>query len=201
MPRVSRAETEKNRAAIERASSQLIRERGLGVSVADLMGAAGLTHGGFYGHFQSKDELKAIACASALAESAERWKKRMAKKDPEQARAALVEGYLTERNRSAPGTGCPLAALAVDVAREERGKPVRAAFNDGLEQLIELLTATQPCALDEAARRSGALAQMATLVGAMVLARATSDSPLSDELLAAARENLLGSTADTHPDL
>lgn len=102
-----------------------------------------------------------------------------------------MEGYLTERNRSAPGTGCPLAALAVNVAREERGKPVRAAFNEGLKQLIDLLTVSQPCAQDEAARRASALAQMATLVGAMVLARATSDSPLSDELLAAARWHLL----------
>lgn len=156
------------------------------------MGAAGLTHGGFYGHFQSKDELAAIACANAFAESVERWKKRVAKaKDSEGARAALVEGYLTARNRSTPGTSCPLAALAVDVAREDDGKPVRAAFEDGLERLAELLASVQPSALGHEERRASALAQIATMVGAMVLARATDGRPVSDELMAAAREHLL----------
>lgn len=192
MPRVSRAITEKNRAAIERASSRLIRERGLSVSVADLMAAAGLTHGGFYGHFQSKDELAAVACTNAFTEAAERWKKRISKaQDAEAARTALVEGYLTARNRSAPGTSCPVAALAVDVGREAEDKPIRAAFNNGLEQLVELLATVQPSALDNEVHRTSALAQLATMVGAMVLARATDGSPVSDELLAAARKHLL----------
>lgn len=192
MPRVSRAETERNRAAIEDASSKLIRERGLSVSVADLMRAAGLTHGGFYGHFQSKDELAAIACANAFAESARRWKKRVANaEDGEAARAALVKGYLSARNRSAPGTGCPLPALAVDVARQGRDKPIGPAFNAGLEALIGILASAQPSTLDHETRRADALAQIATMVGAMVLARATDGLPVSDELLAAAREHLL----------
>lgn len=156
------------------------------------MGAAGLTHGGFYGHFQSKDELTAVACANAFEGAVERWKKRIANApDSEGALAALIEGYLTARNRSAPGTSCPVAALAVDVAREDEDKPVRAAFNNGLEQLVELLTSVQSSPLSDEAHRASALAQLATMVGAMVLARATDGNPVSDELLTAAREHLL----------
>ncbi|NYT66313.1 TetR/AcrR family transcriptional regulator [Alcaligenaceae bacterium] len=192
MPRVSQAQTAKNRIAIERASSRLIRERGLSVSVADLMGAAGLTHGGFYGHFQSKDELTEIACAQAFESAVKRWMQRIADaQNPEAAQAAIVDGYLTARNRSSPGTSCPVTALVVDVARESEDKPVRVAFNKGLEQLVELLTSVQPKVAQGETDRAAALAQLATMVGAMVLARATEGNPMSDELLAAAREHLL----------
>ncbi len=192
MPRVSRAETEKNRIAIQAAASRLIRERGLGVSVADLMGAAGLTHGGFYGHFASKDALNAIACASALTESNERWRARTADAaTPEQARAALVKGYLTPENRAMPANSCPLSSLSVDVSREPADKPIRPVFQGGLESLLGQLTDCQPPALTPAQRRARALAELSTLVGAMVLARAVSGSPLSDEVLEAARQALL----------
>ena len=78
MPRVSREQTDINRLAIEDASSRLFREQGIkAVSVADLMAAAGLTHGGFYGHFESKDALAAVACAKAFEQSAGRWEKRL----------------------------------------------------------------------------------------------------------------------------
>lgn len=195
MPRVSRAEAEKNRAAIEQASSHLIRERGLGVSVADLMGAAGLTHGGFYGHFASKDALTAIACANAMAESTARWQQRIDQAaTPLLARAALVQGYLTTQNRAKPAASCPLAALAGDVAREPHDKPIRAAYNAGFEQLLAQLTACQPAALAPAAQRADALVQMATMVGAMMLARATEGTAVSDELLEAARAHLLSSS-------
>lgn len=192
MPRVSRAQTEKNRAAIEGAASRLIRERGLGVSVADLMGAAGLTHGGFYGHFQSKDELTATACNIAFAESQERWRQRIAEADGQAAsRAALIEGYLSTRNRADPGHSCPLTALAADVAREEVGKPVREAFHVGAQQLIDILAAVQPADLDAKQQRADALTQLSTLVGALLLARATEGTPLSDEFLHAPRAQLL----------
>jgi TetR/AcrR family transcriptional regulator, transcriptional repressor for nem operon len=190
MPRVCRAETAKNRDAIEQASSRLFREQGLGVSVADVMAAAGLTHGGFYGHFRSKDELIATACAAAFADSVERWRKRTAgAKDRRTARAALIEGYLTAHNRASMGTSCPIAALAADVAREAEDKPVRKSFREGLERLVEVLVDVQPTAPGEGAR-DHALAQLSTLVGAMVLARATQGSHLSDEFMTAARHRL-----------
>jgi TetR/AcrR family transcriptional regulator, transcriptional repressor for nem operon len=191
MPRVSRAEAEKNRAAIERASSRLFRERGLRASLDDVMAAAGLTHGGFYGHFQSKDDLASAACADAFAESVERWHGRIENaSDRTAAHAALIERYLTPQNRDSAGTACPLAALATDVAREREDKPVRHKFREGLERLTGLLTRVQPGRTQRARER--ALAEISTLVGAMILARATSGSPLSDELMRAARRSLLG---------
>lgn len=190
MPRVSRAETEKNRAAIERASSQLIRERGLGVSVADVMGAAGLTHGGFYGHFRSKDELTAVACTLAFSEAEHRWNKRIATAgSTEEARSAVIRGYLSLRNRAATET-CPLASLAADIAREAQGKPVREAFHDGLEKLVDILSSVQAKSTS-GERREDALAQLSTMVGALVLARATKGEPISDEVLKGALTRLL----------
>jgi len=192
MPRVCRAETEKNRTAIRRASSRLFREQGLRASVSDVMKAAGLTHGGFYGHFGCKDDLAADACAMAFAESATRWRKRAeGAADRPSAHAALIEGYLTARNRAAIGSGCPIAALAIDVARESLDKPVRQAFHAGLERLIALLARleSRPGA---GAARAQALAELATMLGALVLARATDGSALSDEFMDAARNSLLG---------
>lgn len=97
MPRVSKAEAEKNRAIIEQVSARLFREQGFhGISVADLMSAAGLTHGGFYGHFESKDALAAIACERAFEESVERWRKRVdAAPDRAAALESLLDGYLS----------------------------------------------------------------------------------------------------------
>lgn len=192
MPRVSREKAEQNRATIELASSRLIREHGLRVSVADLMGAAGLTHGGFYGHFRSKDELTAIACATAFAESEERWKKRIAgASNAKAARTELVKAYLSDHNRASPGSSCPLAALVVDVAREDANKPVRQAFKVGLERLLNLLSDVQSSSEDSNRRRQNALVQISSMVGALVLARATQGDPISDEFLETVRARLL----------
>lgn len=86
-----------------------------------------------------------------------------------------------------------MAALAIDVAREDAGKPVREVFNEGLERLVGMLTTLQPSARDPGACRADTLAQISTMVGALVLARATSGNPISGELMASAREHLLES--------
>jgi TetR/AcrR family transcriptional regulator, transcriptional repressor for nem operon len=186
MPRVSRQQSALNRAAITEVSARLMRERGVkGVSVADLMDAAGLTHGGFYGHFESKDALAAAACASAFAVSAQRWSKRT--------RTAIVDGFLSIKSRNAPGAACPTATLAGDVAREPADAPIRAEFAAGLEQLLQILSTLQ--AGSAAEQRQNAAADLAALVGAQVLARATSHSAMSEELLAAVRARLLGRKA------
>src|SRR6059058_5334064 len=139
MPRVSRAQAEQHRVAITEASARLFRERGIkAVSVADLMGAAGLTHGGFYGHFESKDALAGLAGRHAFSEATERWRKRAASKaSPADARAAIIEGYLRPQSIRDVGGGCPTAALCVDVAREPADAPVRAAYLDGLAEMVE----------------------------------------------------------------
>ena len=191
MPRVSRAEAESHREQITEASSRLFRERGIkGVSVADLMGAAGLTHGGFYGHFESKDALAGVAVARAFEQSAERWHKRVASKPDDAARRALlVDRFLTSQSLKDVGMGCPSVSLATDVAREPAGAPIRTAYLDGLESLVQILASVEGGA-DDLARRDAALADFATLAGAMMLARATEGSALSAEILAAARARL-----------
>lgn len=196
MPRVSKEQTDLNRTAIEQASSKLFREKGFnGVSVADLMAAAGLTHGGFYGHFASKDELAAVACATAFSEASARWEERMKPTTNEQqALYAIIDGYLSSQKVRDVGSGCPGAALTTDVAREPLDKPVRAAYVAGTEELIEILASL--CTSPEATvRRKTALAQWSMLVGAMAVARATEGYPISNELLAVAREQLIGNTA------
>jgi len=196
MPRVSRAQAEHHREAITQASARLFRERGIkAVSVADLMGAAGLTHGGFYGHFESKDALAGVAGRRAFEQATERWRKRIASKSSAaEARTALVEGYLRPQSIRDVGGGCPTAALCVDVAREPADAPVRAAFVDGLAGMVDILAAVEATG-DAAADRRAALADYATLLGAMLLARATAGEPVADEILAAARERLLGTPA------
>jgi TetR/AcrR family transcriptional regulator, transcriptional repressor for nem operon len=191
MPRASRALEKQNHEAIREASSRLMREQGLGVSVVDVMGAAGLTHGGFYGHFPSKDALLAAGCTAAFAESAARWRARAAAAAA-QGRApaldAVLQGYLADEG---PVTnGCPIASLATDVSRQEPGALVREAFNKGLENLLEILAALQ---LTQEPRRSRELAlqQLCCMVGALVLARATRGQDLSQELLTSARRGLL----------
>lgn len=193
MPRVSKEQAELNRIAIEQVSSKLFRERGFnGVSVADLMAAAGLTHGGFYGHFSSKDELAAVACATAFSEASARWEKRVENKPSEQAAFyAIIDGYLSSQKVLDVGNGCPGAALTTDVAREPLDKPVRAAYLAGTEELVEILASFCPSA-DAATQRKTALAQWSMMVGSIALARATEGHPIAQELLAVAREKLLG---------
>ena len=192
MPRVSRAEAETHREQITDASARLFKERGVkGVSVADLMGAAGLTHGGFYGHFESKDALAGVAVARAFEQSAERWRKRVASKpDAAGRRALLVDKFLAHASVKEVGLGCPSVSLATDVSREPVDAPIRTAYLDGLEGLLEILAGVQD-GPGAAEKRSAALADYATMAGALLLARATEGTPLAAELLAAARARLL----------
>jgi len=100
MPRVSRAQADANHQAIEAAASRLFRERGLhGVTVADVMAEAGLTHGGFYAHYPSKDALAATACESAFAVAEGKWQRRIeAAATPRDARRVIAERYLGAAN-------------------------------------------------------------------------------------------------------
>ncbi len=186
--RVSREQAALNRDRIIDAAGALFRAKGFGgVGVADIMKAADLTHGGFYGHFTSKDDLVAQASKRAMARAATNWE-RVVADAPDTPFAALLKHYLSERHRDDPGKGCVFAALAADASRS--GKVVRSAFAEGLESLIDILTDAIPDR-SKAARRRKAVAAMAALVGALGLARATEGTPLSDEILDAARRELL----------
>ena len=186
--RVSRAKAAENRERVIAAAGALFREKGFGgVSVADVMKAADLTHGGFYGQFESKDDLVAEACRQAGTQAAANWQ-RTAAVAGDDAYAALLMRYLRPRHRDEPGQGCIFAALGADAARS--GPVVHDAFADGLKPLIDLLERHAP-GRTRAARRRKAVAAMAGLVGALLLARAIGKSEFSDEILDATRRELL----------
>jgi TetR/AcrR family transcriptional repressor of nem operon len=186
--KVSREQAAANRERIIEVASELFRREGFaGVGVAEIMRAADLTHGGFYGHFASKDDLVAQASRRSMEHSAEIWRKAAADATPE-GFAALLARYVSQRHRDDPAHGCAFAALGGDAAR--CAKPVRTAFAEGLEPLIEVLSEVV-AGRSKAARRRKAIATLSALVGAIVLSRAVAGSDLSDEILDAARRELL----------
>jgi TetR/AcrR family transcriptional regulator, transcriptional repressor for nem operon len=186
MPRVSRAQTEANHQAIEDAASRLFRERGLdAVTVADVMAEAGLTHGGFYSHFESKDDLAAAACRAAFDFAAEKWRRRIdAASSKSSARDAITDGYLREQHCDPKTATCPTATLATDVARADDAHPIREAYVEGVREQVETLA--------KLSDRGTACVQLATMMGALLLARATHGDPISKEFVQAARAHLKG---------
>ncbi|KAB1072279.1 TetR/AcrR family transcriptional regulator [Methylobacterium planeticum] len=178
MPRVSQEQARLNRRRVVAVAAELFRERGLhGVGVADIMASAGLTHGGFYGQFASKDALAVEAFDCALAQHH--------RGDLE----TLVSAYLADAHVAAPGKGCPIAALVNDVSREAPDSPVRERLTQGVRRFADLIGSLLPKASAERRRRR-ALASLSTMVGALVLARAVNDAALRAALLEAARSAL-----------
>jgi TetR/AcrR family transcriptional regulator, transcriptional repressor for nem operon len=185
--RVSRAQAEENRERILDAATRLFRERGIdGIGVADLMKSAGLTHGGFYGHFKSKDDLVAQACARAVARMRESWI-RVIDQAPGDPLDAMADHYLSSKHRENVGRGCLMAALGSEVSRQ--GTSVRHAVTEELRPFIDYLSKVVRGST-AGARREKALTLYASLVGALVVARAVDDPVLSDEVLHAVAENL-----------
>ncbi len=182
--RVTREKAEQNHQAVIATASRLFREQGFdGIGVSSLMQAAGLTHGGFYKQFKSKDDLIARATRAAL----DQTRKRLAALTPPDAPAAFattVGHYLSEAHRDAPGKGCALVALGADAARH--GPELRSVMQQGIEDYLDLLTAdgTGP-------DRDTSLAALSTMVGALLLARAVADPDLSHRILATARAAIL----------
>jgi TetR/AcrR family transcriptional repressor of nem operon len=186
--RQSREEAARTHARIVEKAAVLFRERGIdGIGLADLMHEAGLTHGGFYKHFESKDGLAAEACAHGLAESARRMRRR-AEKNPADPLAAVIEGFLSAEHVEDAGRGCTVAALGSDMFR--CAEPTREAFTKGVAELIAIMAEVQP---EEslAARREAAMTNFAAMLGAVVLARGVSDPKLRHELIDSMRRRLL----------
>jgi TetR/AcrR family transcriptional repressor of nem operon len=185
--RVSREKAAEHRDRIIDAAGELFRAKGFGgIGVADIMKAADLTHGGFYGHFASKDDLVAQASRRTMTRAVANWTT-LVEAAPDSPYAALLAHYLSPKHRDDPGKGCAFAALGNDAARS--GKVVRKAFAEGLAPLIDILAQAIP-GKSKAARRRKAVATMATLVGALTMARAVEGTPLSDEMLDAAHREL-----------
>lgn len=136
MGRVSQAQAEENRRRVVDTASRLFREQGTQVSVADLMKAAGLTHGAFYKQFASKEALVDEATAHAFAELTQRYGTGLEQHDGQRdaAQQALIDTYLSAEHRDDPADGCPVAALATDIAREGGGRAARRVYTEGVGQ-------------------------------------------------------------------
>lgn len=181
--RVSREQSAENRQRIVEVAAKLFREKGFeGVGVDGIMEEAGLTHGGFYGHFASKADLAEQACAAAVGRSTEKWEA-IADGPPETTLAEIARSYLSKSHRDDPGGGCVLAALGGEVARRSDG--VRTTVTQGVRAQLGILEGVAGGG-SKAERRANAIATLSGLVGAMVLARLVDESALSDEILTAA---------------
>jgi TetR/AcrR family transcriptional regulator, transcriptional repressor for nem operon len=187
--RYSREHKLETHARIVRKASVRLREKGAhGIGVADLMKDAGLTHGGFYAHFDSREALVIEAFTHAMDRSIERWRKLAEQTPPEKRLAMIVNTYLTPLHRDDPGHGCSVPALGAEIARES--PKTRRAFAGRLEQMIDTLAAQLPGVPRKAARKQ-AMAAIATMMGTLVLARVAGSGDFSEELLGAGRDAVL----------
>jgi TetR/AcrR family transcriptional repressor of nem operon len=182
--RVSKEQAAENRERILKAASRLMRERGISsVGVDALTEAAGMTHGSLYSQFGSKEGLVEEAVAYAVAAKEQEVPKVFALGD-------YVSEYLSAVHRDAPGSGCPLAALCCEMPRQSRG--VRERFTAGLRGMVRQLSDRMSSEKKQRQRDEEALATVASLVGAVMLARAVSDHKLSDDILRATKKRLEG---------
>lgn len=187
--KVSREQAAQNRARVVETAARLFREHGYsGIGVADLMKGAGLTHGGFYGNFGSKEALMTEAVTHAFDKSLANWDK-LVRKQPEHSLEAITSAYLSAAHRDHPGQGCAVAALGPEVAR--LASAVRSAMSDGVRQQVDKLSALMPPE-DDDEKRQAALVTYASMVGALVLSRAVNDAALSEEFLSAVHSAITG---------
>jgi len=178
-------QTAKKHEKILNEAARLFRERGFaGISVAEVMKAAGLTHGAFYAHFDSKEALAAEAVARAFAQSDAQIDARVAgAKDPKK---AFLDGYLSTAHRDRPGFGCAMAALGPESARD----PVlRGAFTENIRRRIAGMAGRFRWK-NRKPPRQNALHLLSAAVGALILARLVDDPALSEEFLEGVRDSL-----------
>ena len=192
----SKAQKDRTHRRIVAIASKRFREKGLTeFGIAELMKEAGLTVGGYYKHFDSRDELVAEAVSSAFGD----WQRRVdaaASAGTPVSYAGLVDDYLSEARRKNPGTGCAYSALAPEIARSD--KRTRALTSEQVRNDLELIVGLLP-GEDKRAARSKAILTFSALVGAMSLARSISDASLSREILKTVAE-LLKNSAVEHKD-
>lgn len=185
---------EKTREKVVKTAARALRREGPErLGVAGVMAEAGLTHGGFYAHFASKDALLSAAVEEAFAHGRRRFAETVEGRSGQAALEAYVDMYVSRRHRDSRERGCPITALAGDIARQDG--EVRAAFDKGVRSLTGRLAAMLPDGDDTLA--ASLLAEMA---GAVTLARAVSDPALSDDLLARSRAAIKARVAAAYQD-
>ena len=187
--RKSRAEAAQTRERIVSGASAMFREHGLAdVGVVALMADAGLTHGGFYAHFESREALMAEAIRYALVQSAQRIYSSALNNGDKPGYSRLIHRYLSKEHRDDPKNGCVLASLGAEVARQDGES--RSVFSQGFDGLVTLLADLSP-ARTRVSRRAHVLSVISALAGALTLARAVIDPDVSDEILVSVRKSLL----------
>lgn len=186
--RVSRAQAEENRRAVIEAAGRLFRERGFdGVGLNDLMGAAGLTQGGFYKQFKSKGDLAAQACERVLSDSAERLM-RVVEASGNDPLAAIIDRYLSDEHRNRIGDGCIFPALGADAARQ--GPELIRSFEAGIRVYLDVIERAMQISSVQRARKDSTVV-LSTMVGALLLSRLVEDETLSSRILGQAIASLL----------
>jgi len=191
--RYSREHKQETHTRIVKKAAVLLREKGAhGVGVADLMKEAGLTHGGFYAHFDSREALVIEAFAYAMDRSTDRWRQIAAQTPPDKRLATIIDSYLTAVHRDDPGHGCAVPVLGAEIVRES--PKTRKAFATKLDQMLDMM-AEQMGDVPRKTARKQAMAMLATMAGTLLLARIAGTGELSDEILAAGREAALGQAA------
>ncbi len=180
------SEKTKNR-VVKIAAAQMRKHGPDKVGVADVMGRAGLTHGGFYAHFDSKDDLIAAAVDRMFEESRARFREWTDGKDRPEALRSYINAYVSRTHRDKPESGCAIAALSSDIRRQ--GSKARSAYDRGVNSLLNSI-ASLLGEEDGVKRRTLAQSMLAEMTGAVAAARAVADETLSDEILASARRSL-----------
>lgn len=179
--RMSQQEKDQSHERIVAGAARLMRERGTeGASVADVMRDAGLTHGGFYRHFGTKEEMLAVALQSAFDQTMAELDRRLGEQAPAAAVADFHAFYLSQGHLERPGIGCPVAAVGTDIGRGPAA--LRSTFGQGVRRMVAALAKGMRGSAE--ARRASAMRELALLVGALVIARA-SDPVTAREMLSA----------------
>jgi TetR/AcrR family transcriptional repressor of nem operon len=202
MVRYSKEHKEETRRRILEAAARAYREEGVsGVGIGELMQSIGLTHGGFYAHFDSKDALVAEACDSVRSPLAQRYFEWAEEAGGAEGLRRMIRGYVSRQHRDDPGLGCLMPALAADVSRS--APEVRASFTRSLRRLLAGVARLLPGGRRAPAAQADAedaipdeaLVLVSGMVGAVLLARAADDPELSDRILLAARRFYMESFA------
>jgi TetR/AcrR family transcriptional repressor of nem operon len=184
--RYSDTHKQETRKKVLRAAAMAVRAHGPdGVSVAEVMAEAGLTHGGFYAHFPNKEALVAAAIDEAFGQSGRRFAKLTEGMAPAEALATFVDLYVTPEHRAHPEQGCPVATLSSELPRQ--GLPVREAYERGVQNLIRRISAWLP---EGPGRASLATSLVAEMAGSVSLSRAISDDEEAARLLADSRHRI-----------
>jgi TetR/AcrR family transcriptional repressor of nem operon len=178
-------ETAEKHERILEAAVRMFRDRGFsGVNISELMKAAGLTHGSFYNHFQSKQDLVTECIMHAASQSLEKMQRYPA---TDTGHKSYIKAYLSEAHRDDPGNGCLMAALASEIGREV---PAKKSMTQHVSMFIEKMASHFPWS-KKAETRGDAIRMTASLVGAVILARAVEDEAFSLEILKEVTEGLV----------